>query len=167
MKTPQFFFILVFLSSLSFLNAQQVTQFTYDASGNRILRNTIILSPALAPPPVFAEEDSLGFFSNLESILNAPDSADLSERFYSDRLNESDVFIFPNPTRGALAVEIRNKDPKIPHHLAVYNLRGSAVVQQSNIPNYIQIDLSSQPKGMYILRITSQNTFITWKIIKE
>jgi hypothetical protein len=109
----------------------------------------------------------VGFFAKFESILNNLDSVDLYQSFYTDKLNESDVVIYPNPTRGVLAVKIRNMNPDVLHRIMVFNLNGAVVFERSNISNYTQINLSAQPKGMYFLRIFSGDTFITWRIIKE
>jgi hypothetical protein len=146
-----------------FLAAQ--TTFTYDASGHRIQRSVIGLAPA--PGGTDFEVDSASIFGSLASFEQMPSAQDLFKNVYSDTLNESDVFIYPNPTKGALAVEIRNKNPKISHHLTVYSLQGAIVFQKSDIGDYTPIDLSSQPAGIYLLRISSQESFVTWKIIKE
>ena len=141
-------FALLFFSALS-----QGTSFGYDQSGNRQSRTIV-----LPPPPLAAPVDT--------SFL-AEEHVQPPEKVHTDKLNESDVLIYPNPTQGALAVEIRNKDPKVPHHLTVYTIQGATVFQRSNIGDYIQIDLSSQPKGVYLLRIFTQDSFITWRIIKQ
>ena len=168
MKPLRLIFCFVFLLLFSVLSAQdrdRGTHFFYDASGNRTLRNTFVVSDNTpVNREVLAEVDSLGFFTYFGDIL---DSEDLPEGFYTDKLNESDVVIYPNPTRGVLAVEIRNKNPEIPHHLTVFRVNGAVVFERLNISNYTQIDLFSQPSGLYLLRIFSGDTFITWRIIKE
>jgi len=154
---------------------------TYDASGNRTGRRTIVL-PSLQPVPQSTPYRTSAMPKNTEDkndyILEEGDfwttyTMEMSEnnehleKFYMDRLNESDVVIFPNPTRGALAVEIRNMNPEISHQITVLNLNGSIVFQKNNIGNFTEIDLSSRPRGAYLLRISSQDSLISWKIIKE
>jgi hypothetical protein len=184
MKTIFLFVLLGFV--FSFLKAQQLppgTNFGYDASGNRTSRKTIVLPSQSAPMAKSSaskssrtnsslnEEDD--FTPNSEDNLSVfgamgtPENNDNLDLFYTDKLNESDVVIYPNPTKGALAVEIRNKNSEISHQLTVYNLKGSVIFQKHHIGDYTPIDLSSQPKGIYLLRVFSQNSFITWKIIKE
>jgi len=188
MKTLRFIFCFVFLLSFSFLislssqawlNAQTpATGFGYDASGNRISRNTIVLSsPQSAPQPApsrasaavrnFEEKSNHDSIVEDDFFVDIPENNEDLDIFYTDKLNESDVLIFPNPTRGALAVEIRNMNTGIPHRLTVFNLNGAIVFEHLNISNYTQIDLFSQPSGLYFLRIFSGDTFITWKIVKE
>jgi hypothetical protein len=171
------------------LNAQ--TFFTYDASGNRTNRTIVFSSPSQAPSQAPPSEDNddesiskneSNFASTGEgnfafskdedndppmSSPEMPENNSIPEKIYTDKLKESDVLIYPNPTKGVLAVEIRNKNPQIQHQLTVLNLNGSIIFQKSHIGDYTQIDLSSQPKGVYLLRISSQDSFITWKIIKE
>ncbi|MCL2417389.1 MAG: T9SS type A sorting domain-containing protein [Bacteroidales bacterium] len=170
-----------------FLLAQQPvvdslpTTFSYDASGNRIGRNTIVLS-APQSAPVFAPSMARAMFGNIEdesidtygkedslglNALGTPEANLLFNNFYTDRLNESDVVIFPNPTRGALAVEIRNKNPNIPHQITVLSLNGSIVFRKDNIGSFTEIDLSSRPRGVYLLRISTPDSSTTWTIIKE
>jgi len=167
---------------LFFAVAQQSgVSFDYDASGNRVGRVIVLSSPQSAPQqspqqapaPNENEENDGDFISNNEvdflasDVVKTPENNEISNKFYTDKLNESDVVIFPNPTRGALAVQIQNRNPDISHQLTVFNSRGSIVFQRSGIENFTEIDLSSQPTGVYLLRISSQNSFISWKIIKE
>ncbi|MCL2413492.1 MAG: T9SS type A sorting domain-containing protein [Bacteroidales bacterium] len=164
------------LFPLLLLAQQSGTRFDYDASGNRTGRNTIILSaPQQSAPnesstmPKNDEKESGYYLTNEEEgfVFGVPENNELFNNFYTDRLHQSDVVIFPNPIRGALAVEIRNKNLEIPHQITVLNLSGSIVFQKNNIENFTEIDLSSQPSGVYLLRISSPDSFITWKIIKE
>jgi hypothetical protein len=64
-------------------------------------------------------------------------------------------------------VEIRNKNPEISHDLTVFNVNGKIIFQKNNVGSYMPIDLSRHPKGVYLLRISSSTSSITWKIIKE
>jgi len=163
-----------------------VTVFTHDASGNRTSRNTIRLrtqvsdhesqqeqAPRRAGAVPRDAEDEEDYCSDAEAYFFAsnafemPENNEVLEHFYTDRLNESDVVIFPNPTRGALAVEILNKNPNVAHQITVLTVRGLVVFRKDNITSFTEIDLSAQPRGVYLLRISSQDRFITWKIIKE
>jgi len=165
------FFCCLFIFSFSFFYAQ--TSFEYDDSGHRtsMLRTIVMSAPSQAPPSeendvhnlALTEEENTPIFGSFET----PENNSFSEEFFTDKLKESDIFIYPNPTKGALAVEIRNKNPQASHQLTVYTMSGAVIFQQSQVGNYTPINLSSQPKGVYLLRISSQNSFVTWKIIKE
>jgi hypothetical protein len=174
-----FILCLLFLSS-SILIAQ--TYFSYDPSGHRINRTIHLSSPSQAPSQVppsdendendDKDEDDLALNDDASDFpmpgdSEAPDNNPFSEKVYTDKLKESDVLIYPNPTRGMLAVEIRNKNPQVSHQLTVNSLRGAVIFQKNHIGDYTTIDLSAQPKGVYLLRISSQDSFVTWKIVKE
>jgi hypothetical protein len=139
-----------------------VSTFEYDLSGNRVGRKTIVLSSSQSMAQQSAPNRASSAKGNAED-----ENEDLLDKFYTGKLNESDVVIFPNPTKGALAVEIRNKNPEIPHQITVFNINGSIVFQKNNIGKFTEIDLSARPSGVYLLRISSQNSFITWRVIKE
>jgi len=178
------FFLFSFANGQSLVAGGQPTTFRYDESGNRIARNTIVLRTQHSEPDYepqggprragavprgdeedYCSDDEAYFVPT--STMEMPENNEILEHFYTDRLNESDVVIFPNPTRGALAVEILNMNPNVPHQITVLSVRGLVVFQKNNITNFTEIDLSAQPRGVYLLRISSQERFITWKIIKE
>ena len=115
--------------------------------------------------PLEDVESLVSFYE--DRLFEMPENNEFLDNFYTDRLNESDVVIFPNPTRGALAVEIRNMNPNIPHQITVFALNGSVIFRKNDIGSFTEIDLSSQPRGTYLLRISSQDTSITWRIIKK
>jgi len=128
--------------------------FSYDPSGNRTSRTVFLPSPPPSP-------------SDADAFTDPVLANEFSEKIYTDKLNESDVLIFPNPTQGALAVEIQNMNPQIPHHLTVFNIRGAVVFERSNIADRTEIDLSAQPSGVYIMRIFTKDSAIAWRIVKE
>jgi YD repeat-containing protein len=169
-----------FLLLGSVLSAQTGTSFGYDASGNRTSR-TIVLRKKSAPKSTndsvnpkakSAKPELLAAGADLQSEpftdTSAPATEDeTSEPVYTDKLKESDVLIYPNPTQGALAVEIRNMNPKVPYQLQVFSMSGATVFERTNVSNYTAIDLSARPQGVYVLRISAGDSFVTWKIIKE
>lgn len=64
------------------------------------------------------------------------------------------VKVYPNPSNGIFNVELDNvtDNPQI----AVYNVLGQQVYSTKLINNTTSINLSSQPKGIYLYRITSE-----------
>ncbi|MCL2683437.1 MAG: hypothetical protein FWE63_08185, partial [Bacteroidales bacterium] len=119
------FFCCLFIFSFSFFYAQ--TSFEYDDSGHRtsMLRTIVMSAPSQAPghtPPseenevynlALNNEEEAPMFGSVE----IPEHNSFSEDVYTDKLKESDIFIYPNPTKGALAVEIRNKNPQASHQV--------------------------------------------------
>jgi hypothetical protein len=90
-----------------------------------------------------------------------------SPKFYQDKLDKSSILIYPNPTKGVLAVEFIHPEKEVKYQISVYNLRGGLVFQRNNAEVYTNVDLTSNPSGMYILRIASPTSHVEWKIVKE
>lgn len=113
--------------------------YAYDEAGNRVKREIVLQTRA-------AEE-----FTN-ES--------------YSEMLNDRDIRIYPNPTEGQLTVEITGDGAC---RFDIYNISGQQVLTTNSGPGRVALDISSQPKGLYILRVTTENggDSSTWKIVKK
>lgn len=131
--------------------SQKVT-FDYDASGNRISRNYIILKSAKVTP---AESSS-------QSTIKEPD-----KKPYKDKSGNADIIIYPNPTSGNLKVEIANFDFKQKSAIYVYDLQGKMIIQKSPATGSDIIDLSSYTNGLYIMKIELGDKISEWKIMKE
>jgi len=78
----------------------------------------------------------------------------------NDDLKLADITIFPNPTRDIITIE----STKIIEEIEVFNILGS-LVATTKVSN--TINLSQFSKGLYILKIKSNGTYISVKIIKE
>jgi PKD repeat protein len=66
--------------------------------------------------------------------------------------------IFPNPTTGIITIKAEEVDS-----VEVINLQG----KQIYIGKETEIDLSSQPKGIYIIKVTTDKQTVTRKLIKQ
>ena len=124
------------------LSAQNVN-YTYDAAGNRTER-VITLSSK----------------SQSSKYLNAATPLE-------DLLAERKVKIYPNPTKGILAVEIDNLEGDTKGEYSIHNAAGSLIKKQKAASGKTTFDLTSQPTGVYFLRIRLGDEVNTWKIIKE
>ena len=72
---------------------------------------------------------------------------------------KSNLLIYPNPTSGILFINTDNIES-----ISVVNLLGSIVLTKNNSNN---IDLSSLPKGSYVVSIKSNNNVFVKQIIKK
>jgi len=71
---------------------------------------------------------------------------------------------FPNPSGGVFSIKF---DEATTFHLDIYNLVGEIVYQSKfNNPKNI-IDISSQPNGIYFLKVKTDKGFAVKKIMKE
>ena len=139
--------ILLCLSLISIcpvLNSQDKVSYRYDAAGNRISR-TIIFSSKSSPTPVKEEQPVV----------------------YSEMLSGIELKIYPNPTEGLLQVEIRNLPKDKPANIWIYDLSGKLISSFKDVGDNVSIDISSQPAGMYVMRIVAGEQRTEWKIIKK
>ena len=135
------FFAMVCLQAI---HSQNTVSYGYDAAGNRISR--VIIFPPL-------KSDS--------------ESQDESPVVYSEVLSDIEVKIYPNPTTGLLKVEIRNLPEKQTAGIRLYNLSGKLVTSHKGITDFVNINISSQPPGIYLMKIVAGEYQTEWKIIKK
>lgn len=94
------------------------------------------------------------------------DETDPQEEFAEEQLGAAQVRIYPNPTYGHLKVTIHCADEP-QGSIAVYDIGGDMAVAFRNIGRENDIDLSSRPGGVYLVRISLADDVSTWKIIKK
>lgn len=151
MKPKYYFFLAVcfmlFVISLpSFgMSGDTTFVFTYDASGNRTERVIDLTKSAQ---------------------ITASSSTANEEKLFEAELENLDIRIYPNPTKGVLKVEIPDIGDIKPT-LVVYNLQGKQLVHKTVSNQISTINLSEQPPGMYIMKIVNGEESLDWKIIKD
>lgn len=132
---------------------------------------SLYASPIMSTPPVIAYaplNDTINVMS-----LNIDQPLDLCIDVYNPEINKlKDEFIlFPNPATGKF--NIRNSKFKI-ESFCIYNLFGEKIIADSPL-NFAEkpggdagnIDISSQPAGVYFILIKSEDKFFSYKLIKE
>lgn len=148
MKQNLYLLVLIIFLVITVLKpgqAQTIFSFGYDASGNRLTRTITLKSASIS-------KDSV----ELKKALTPLD----------DQIGLNKVRIYPNPTKGLLGVEIPNLGD-IPSNLQIYSLGGTLLQQVRIVTEYAEIDLSNQPTGIYVLRISIGDKTSVWKIIKN
>ncbi len=131
------------IMSPSISTAESVT-FSYDRGGNCIKREIVL--DADKPDVIVQKAD---------------------RQFFSDRLSEKDIRIYPNPTKGQLQIEISGMENDDNCILAIYSMSGAKVCSASSDETPVTMDINSSPDGVYILHISLNGSDTTWKIIKE
>ncbi len=77
----------------------------------------------------------------------------------------NELTVYPNPTSGKVTLSTGNSQASI-SSISVFNMVGKEVLsQQSAVGSEVTVDLSSQPKGLYILLIKAGENFYSRKII--
>lgn len=146
MKKTPFIILLFTMTVFGFgLNAQDI-QFEYDDAGNCIVKYKTVVLPSYVK----------GNKKDTTKIL--PQSEIISDR---------EVVIYPNPTKGALKIEIKGKTPEKPIQYLLTDLSGKIVTQAESQEMYFVFDMASFPSGIYLLRVRIDDKWSKWKIIKE
>ncbi|MCK4679309.1 MAG: T9SS type A sorting domain-containing protein [Bacteroidales bacterium] len=147
--------ITLFLMLWHFTNAQ--VSYTYDANGNRILRNIVTL---MSQPIDTTNQDTI------VEIIKKQDYLAL-ESNYNEELGEQTITIYPNPTGGAFAVGIINMPDGIKRKMVLYSMSGKEVFYKDDLDELTVIDVSAQQSGTYLLKIMLGDKQTTWKIVKR
>lgn len=143
--TNQFLLILFFLSFLNTGIAQNTVSYAYDNAGNRISR--IIVLKSSNSPHVMKD-----------SIAPAP---------VEEQLGDRKILVYPNPTKGALAVEITGGNDKDNIRIVLISAQGIQLKTLKATTGTTPIDMHLYPPGWFILRVLAGDKVTEFKIIKE
>jgi hypothetical protein len=83
------------------------------------------------------------------------------EEIENDKTNQLDVAVYPNPTNGVFTIASKEKD----YELSVHNIFGERILSLKDQNEKSEIDLRSQPVGIYFVHFHSRNGNTTKKII--
>jgi len=140
--------ILLYILSMSFtpmLHAQQdKITYRYDAAGNRISR-TIVISPRTAPALIEEEQPEV----------------------YTEIFLDIQLKIYPNPTTGLLKVEIYNLPEGQTAQIWLYAMSGQLIATFKDVSSTVNVNISGQPAGIYMMKIVAGEYQTEWKIIKK
>ena len=89
------------------------------------------------------------------------------EAVVNEQLDRYQLKIYPNPTKGMLAVEITGITDDVSSTVSIYSMQGLLVSEQNVTSTRIDFDLSSQPSGTYIMKVVIGTKNTMWTIIKE
>lgn len=126
------------------LSAQNMVSYAYDQAGNRISRKIVTLNSS--PSHVKKSEDS------------APVEEQMGERI---------IKVFPNPTKGALAIDISGGEDKDELRIILYNANGKQLQNKKVEQGTTTINMSTYPTSYYILRIVAGEKATEFKIVKN
>lgn len=124
----------------------QTVSYYYDATGNRTER-VIELNASMQS-------------ASLESEEKAPENPIV------DTLQDIEIQIYPNPTRGLVSIEIPEFEKLKNGIITIHNAARQTLFQTRINANTLQFDLSRYPVGLYIMTIQCNGEVAHWKIIK-
>ncbi|MCD4663882.1 MAG: T9SS type A sorting domain-containing protein, partial [Bacteroidales bacterium] len=75
--------------------------------------------------------------------------------------------LYPNPVKNELTVETSQFDIRDGIKILIYDLTGQIFLKRTILTEMTKIDLSRLSTGMYLVKIGTENDFITKKIIKK
>ena len=75
------------------------------------------------------------------------------------------ISLYPNPASDALHLEVKDDFTEI-ESLRIYDVSGSLMLEEEFIQSNMQIDVSSLPKGLYLLHAVGQHEF-SHRFIKQ
>lgn len=137
------FVFLFILMAYAPMNMMGKIAFAYDAAGNRIKRELVITQKNMAPGK------TAGVYEN-----------------YYDSIGEKSVTLISDGS-GIVQISINVFNENDTGHAYVYSLGGLNVLDREIIGSLTSIDLSSSPKGVYILTVRINENQTTWKITKK
>jgi len=80
--------------------------------------------------------------------------------------NEISVSAFPNPNNGKFYIQVKNAE-RI-DHIEVINIHGINVYKAYNdAHNDILVDITNQPSGLYLVRVSTNGKIQTTKVVKN
>lgn len=83
----------------------------------------------------------------------------------TDNDNDNWLFIYPNPVRDRLTIELGNS--RKGYNIIIYNSNGEQVVNNESNTDKYELNTEELPEGMYILHVITDGNTYTKKIIKK
>ncbi len=129
-----------------------------DTSGNIYLGGTFENSLALGTDTLTCQGLTDVYITSYTNITSG---------IINTTINAPTIIAFPNPTEGAFTLEIKGKEKT--SQLIITNALGQVIEIEkvSDGKDYLQLNLSNQPSGMYLLNVVSNNSYSTFKIVKR
>jgi len=144
-------FFALFMGYNNLLSAQEkIIEFGYDESGNRITRQVIELK-----------------MKNSSPVDTTVDNSDQQGEIYTEIIDNHNVAVFPNPTKGQFKVVINDYQNDMDASIYLHSVGGILIFSDENARAETHIDIGKSENGAYILTVTISGKSRTWKIIKN
>jgi len=144
MKHYYLLFGLWIMTSIVGMTQTKKIAYDYDMAGNRIARKRVELGN-----PSYVKKHPEAFVP------------------VEDQLGERKIIVYPNPTKGALAVKITGGDANDQLRIMLFNADGRQLQNKAVQQGSTTINMSGYPAAYYILRVENGNKSTELKIIKQ
>lgn len=152
-KPIQHYMLILLFGIVPFMGTtQNIISYAYDYAGNRISRRVVNLTPT--PPHVRKQIDT----------IPTPVVEKLGDRM---------ITIYPNPTKGALAVDITGGDSKPASaggdeiSITLFSAQGVQLQSTKTTSGRTPVEMANYPPGWYVLRVKAGEKLTEFKIIKQ
>lgn len=99
----------------------------------------------------------------IDGCLSEPFAVTVTITLGTNDFDDTNFTFYPNPTNGAIQLNYNS----LINEVTVSNLLGQILVSKKTDSNQVEIDLSSLPNAIYIIRVISENGSKVVKVIKE
>ncbi len=132
---------------------------TYLWSMNSLLQNIMIDSTGIG----LASEEFWVQVTDSNGCMQY-DTINITFEICSDinRIFSNKIFGYPNPTSDRITIQTEGVES-----IKVYDVAGKKIQDFQNVEDLHIIDLSSKPKGIYIIKVITKKQTITRKLIKQ
>lgn len=136
---------ILFITAAPSLLSQTTTrayEFTYDASGNRRIREH---------HPIY--------------LRKGVDQE--AEKEVTQKLPDHQIVIYPNPAKSYFDVKVSNLTKDSKTSINLIDLTGRSIFTQEGLGEVTTVDVSKHTNGVYFMQIIIDGHVTDWKIIKE
>ncbi|MCK9198908.1 MAG: T9SS type A sorting domain-containing protein [Bacilli bacterium] len=146
----------------------QVTSSNGLATGNTLLNNNgdLFITGRFNNSITLGETTLFGSGSNSAAFFAKYHDPTFSVPYRIEDVNLKEgntISIYPNPTKDKTTIFSNEENIK---HITVYNMRGLIIFQRNNLnTNQTNIDLSINSNGIYVIKVVTDNTVYSNKII--
>ncbi len=143
------------------------TTFTFAGGTNNTSKNPYVIFNAPGLYTVSLNAIGLGGSNYLTKTdyINVTHNATIEE----NAISLSALKLFPNPTSGEIMIQADRISKNKSLNISVFNTTGKVVYASAlkQVNGYIQLNLSSLSKGLYLIRIYSDSQLFEGRVIKE
>ena len=124
------------------LFSQHCFEMSYDKNGNRINFRTVNCLKYLR-----------------ESVVDEETLEETEDR------KEDDFLVYPNPNNGKFRIKIRTDEKNESAVMYIYDNKG-VLINSEEFVEFVDVDISDNPSGVYLLRIIGSDGIISEMVVK-